>query len=237
MERIKVIAFDADDTLWANESHFQDIEVEYCRLLADYLPTEDISKLLFQTEMQNLSMYGFGIKSFTLSMIETALIISQNEIDSQRIDQIIGFGKKLLNMPVDVLPDVKNVLNTLDGKYKLVVATKGDLLDQERKLNNSGLQKYFEHVEIMSDKQTSDYARLIKQLGCEPAEFMMIGNSIKSDILPVLELGGMAAYIPFHVTWAHETVEEPTAHPRLIQLNKLTDILGFLGLDPQLLFD
>ncbi|NDV83321.1 HAD family hydrolase [Bacteroides sp. 51] len=237
MEEIKVIAFDADDTLWANESHFQDIEAEYCRLLADYLPPADISAALFQTEMQNLAIYGFGIKSFTLSMIETALIISQNEIDSQRIGQIIGFGKRLLNMPVELLPDVKNVLNTLDGKYKLVVATKGDLLDQERKLKNSGLQKYFEHVEIMSDKQNSDYARLIKQLGCEPEEFMMIGNSIKSDVLPVLELGGMAAHIPFHVTWAHETVEEPITHPRFVKLNKLTDILSFLSIDPELLFD
>lgn len=237
MEQIKVIAFDADDTLWANESHFQDIEAEYCRLLADYLPVEDISKVLFQTEMQNLSIYGFGIKSFTLSMIETALVISQNEIDSQHIEQIIDFGKKLLTMPVDLLPDVKNVLNTLNGKYKLVVATKGDLLDQERKLKNSGLQKFFEHIEIMSDKQVTDYARLIKQLGCEPEEFMMIGNSIKSDILPVLELGGTAAYIPFHVTWAHETVEEPIIHPRFIQLNQLTDILSILSLDPELLFD
>ena len=170
-------------------------------------------------------------------MIETALIISQNKIDSQRIGQIIGFGKRLLNMPVELLPDVKNVLNTLDGKYKLVVATKGDLLDQKRKLKNSGLQKYFGHIEIMSDKQGADYARLIKQLGCEPEEFMMIGNSIKSDVLPVLELGGMAAYIPFHVTWAHETLEEPITHPRFIKLNKLTDILSFLNLDPELLFD
>lgn len=237
MERIKVIAFDADDTLWANESHFQDIEAEYCTLLADYLPAQKVSEMLFQTEMQNLSIYGFGIKSFTLSMIETALVISQNKIEPQRIEQIIAYGKKLLNMPVELLSDVKNVLNTLNGKYKLVVATKGDLLDQERKLKRSGLQAYFDHVEIMSDKQLADYARLIKQLGCEPDEFMMIGNSLKSDIMPVLELGETAAYIPFHVTWAHEQADETINHTKFIKLNKLTDIFSYLGIDPELLFE
>jgi len=237
MDNIKVIAFDADDTLWANESHFQDIEVAYCRLLADYLPAERVSEMLFQTEMQNLEIYGFGIKSFTLSMIETALLISQNNIDSQRIGQIIAFGKELLNMQVDLLPDVKGVLNTLRGKYRLVVATKGDLLDQKRKLERSGLNDYFDHIEIMCDKQVADYAGLIRQLDCAPNEFLMIGNSIKSDVLPVLEMGGKAAHIPFHVTWAHEHVEEPISHPEFIQLNRLTDILSYLGVDPQLLFE
>lgn len=237
MEKIKVIAFDADDTLWANESHFQDIEAEFCRLLAGYLPAEKVSEILYQTEMQNLGIYGFGIKSFTLSMIESALIISQNEIAPQCIEQIIAYGKKLLNMPVELLPDVKHVLNTLNGKYRLVVATKGDLLDQERKLKRSGLQTYFDHIEIMSDKQLADYARLIKQLGCAPDEFLMIGNSLKSDIMPVLELGGKAAYIPFHVTWAHEQADEAIAHPDFIKLNRLTDILSHLGIDPELLFE
>ena len=237
MENIKVIAFDADDTLWANESHFQDIEAAFCLLLADYLPAECVSEMLFQTEMQNLEIYGFGIKSFTLSMIETALLISQNNIEPQRIEQIIGFGKELLNMPVDLLPDVKSVLNALCGKYRLVVATKGDLLDQKRKLERSGLNDYFEHIEIMCDKQVADYAWLIKQLGCEPNEFLMIGNSVKSDIQPVLQMGGKAAHIPFHVTWAHEHVEEPISHPGFIQLNRLTDILSCLGVDPQLLFE
>lgn len=237
MENIKVIAFDADDTLWANESHFQDIEVAYCRLLVDYLPAERVSEMLFQTEMQNLEIYGFGIKSFTLSMIETALLISQNNIEPKLIEQIIGFGKELLNMPVELLSDVKSVLNALRGKYRLVVATKGDLLDQKRKLERSGLSDYFDHIEIMCDKQVPDYVGLIKQLDCEPNEFLMIGNSIKSDILPVLEIGGKAAHIPFHVTWAHEHVDETVSHPGFIRLNRLTDILSYLGVDPQLLFE
>lgn len=237
MDTIKIIAFDADDTLWANESNFQEIEVEYCKLLADYLPAEELSKELFNTEMQNLSIYGFGIKSFTLSMIETALRVSANRISPQLIEQIIGFGKTLLNMPVELLPDVKNVLTTLNGKYKLIVVTKGDLLDQERKLQRSGLQKYFDHVEIMSDKQVQDYKRLLDQLACEPHEFLMIGNSMKSDILPVLEVGGYAAYIPFHITWAHEEVEEPVEHSNFTHLSRLTDILAFLELDPELPFD
>lgn len=237
MDKIRVIAFDADDTLWANESHFQEVEAEYCRLLADYLPAKEVSEALFDTEMRNIGIYGFGIKSFTLSMIETALQISKYTIDAERIDQILRFGKRLLNMQVDVLPDVKSVLNSLYGKYKLVVATKGDLLDQQRKLNRSGLEKYFDYVEIMSNKWVGDYRKLLEQLQCSPEEFLMIGNSLKSDIAPVLEMGGTAAYIPFHVTWEHEKVEEDVNHPQFIRLNKLTDILIHLKIDPELLFD
>lgn len=237
MDKIRVIAFDADDTLWANESHFQEVEGEYCRLLADCLPAKDISEALFATEMRNIGIYGYGIKSFTLSMIETALQVSRNKIDPQRIEQIIGYGKRLLSMEVDILPDVKSVLNSLHGKYKLVVATKGDILDQETKLKRSGLQKYFDHVEIMSNKRDEDYRKLLGLLQCAPEEFLMIGNSLKSDILPVLNIGSMAAYIPYHLTWAHETVEEEVNHPQFIRLTKLRDILLHLGIDPELLFD
>lgn len=225
---IRTIAFDADDTLWINESHFQDIEAEYCKLLSCYMPAEELSKELFKTEMQNIGIYGYGIKSFTLSMIETALRVSDNKIDAESISRIIGYGKHLLEMPVELLPGVEDLLKILHGKYRLVVATKGDLLDQERKLNRSGLQDYFHHVEIMSDKRTSDYRKLLKQLNCLPQHFLMIGNSLKSDIIPVLETGGYAAHVPFHVTWAHETIEEELNHTHFIQLNKIKDVLEYL---------
>lgn len=225
MNNIQTIAFDADDTLWINESHFQDIEADYCRLLSNYLPLEELSRELFKTEMQNIAIYGYGIKSFTLSMIETALRISGNKVDGSIINTIIDYGKYLLNLPIELLPGVKYVLNVLQNNYRLVVATKGDLLDQERKLNRSGLQDYFHHVEVMSEKQADDYQKLINQLDCSPDHFLMIGNSVKSDILPVLEIGGYAAYIPFHVTWAHETIKEKIQHPRFIKLDEITDIL------------
>jgi len=225
MNNIQTIAFDADDTLWINESHFQDIEADYCRLLSNYLPLEELSRELFKTEMQNIAIYGYGIKSFTLSMIETALRISGNKVDGSIINTIIDYGKYLLNLPIELLPGVEYVLNVLQNNYRLVVATKGDLLDQERKLNRSGLQDYFHHVEVMSEKQADDYQKLINQLDCSPDHFLMIGNSVKSDILPVLEIGGYAAYIPFHVTWAHETIKEEIQHPRFIKLDEITDIL------------
>lgn len=219
MNNIQTIAFDADDTLWVNESHFQDIEADYCRLLSNYLPLEELSKELFNTEMQNIAIYGYGIKSFTLSMIETALRISGNKVDGNILSTIIDYGKYLLNLPIELLPGVEYVLNVLQNNYRLVVATKGDLVDQERKLNRSGLQHYFHHVEIMTEKQAEDYQKLINQLDCSPDHFLMIGNSVKSDILPVLEIGGYAAHIPFRITWAHEAIKEEIKHPRFIKLD------------------
>ena len=155
--KVKIIAFDADDTLWENESYFQETEAEFCKLLEKYLPSEEISKELFKTEMQNMPIYGYGIKAFTLSLIETALRITNNKAEGEIIEQILNLSKELLNKDVVVLDGVKQVLAELQGKYKLVVATKGDLLDQERKLHKSGLEKYFHHIEIMSDKQIADY--------------------------------------------------------------------------------
>ncbi len=225
----EIIAFDADDTLWKNETFFQEIEKQYCKLLYGYLPASEVSAELFKTEMQNLRIYGYGIKSFTLSMIETALRITGYKADNVLISQIIDFGKELLYMPVEVLPGVEKVLKILYGKYKLVVATKGDLLDQERKLARSGLQQYFHHVEIMSDKCTEDYRKLMKTLNCRPDAFMMIGNSLKSDILPVVELGGSAVYIPFEVTWAHEqTSIEEMDNPNYYSIERIEEVLGLI---------
>lgn len=228
MSRIKIIAFDADDTLWANESFFQETEADYCRLFSDVLPGKAISEELLKTEMHNLSLYGYGAKGFTLSMIETALRITGKQLNADTVERILQSGKNLLDMPIELLPDVKEVLMKLKGHYKLVVATKGDLLDQKRKLSKSGLTSMFDHIEIMSDKQQEDYEQLISSLNCQPNEFLMVGNSLKSDIEPVLAAGGYAVYIPFHITWAHEKSNEDVVNERLVRLDRLGELLPLL---------
>lgn len=189
MKNIKVIAFDADDTLFVNETYFAETEEKFCSLMSDYLSQQGISKELFKIQIDNLKLYGYGIKGYTLSMIEAAMKISNNTIPIEVIERIIQLGKELTAKPIVLLEGVEETLQALHGKYKLVVATKGDLLDQRRKLHNSGLGKYFHHIEVMSDKQEIDYSDLIKRLEIRPEEFFMIGNSLKSDVLPVLAIG------------------------------------------------
>ncbi len=222
---IKAIAFDADDTLWVNEPYFLATEKKFCQLLADYMPEHTVSQELFKTEMQNIAIYGYGVKAFILSIIETALRISNNTVPPVIIEKIIDYGKEQLNQPVELLDGVAEVLPALKEKYKLVVATKGDLLDQERKLRKSGIEHFFHHIEIMSDKQEADYLKLIKHLDIQPSEFMMIGNSLKSDVLPVLAVGGHAVHIPYHTTWAHEVVEDSVQHSNFRHFENLKDIL------------
>jgi len=228
VKNIKVIAFDADDTLWVNEPYYQAIEKQFCELLEDYLSQHHVSQELFKTEMQNLAQYGSGVKSFTLSMIETAIRVSDRTISIEVIDKIIGYGKSLLEQPIELLDGVKEVLVALSGKYRLVVATKGDLLDQERKLERSKLGGYFHHIEIMSDKKESDYQKLLKHLDIAPEKFLMIGNSIKSDILPVLNIGGYAIHVPYHTTWAHEHVSHEIDHNYFRKIRSIEDVLTFL---------
>lgn len=225
---IQVIAFDADDTLWVNEPYFQETERNFCALLEDFLPHHSISQELFKTEMQNLSLYGYGVKGFMLSMIETALRVSNNTLNSAIIEKAIQYGKDLIDKPIEMLEGVESVLQSLSTKYKLVVATKGDLLDQERKLKKSGIEHYFHHTEIMSDKQEPDYLKLIKHLDIAPAEFMMIGNSIKSDVLPVLAIGGHGVHVPYHTTWSHEHVEHQIEHPNFKHIDTISQILPYL---------
>lgn len=225
---ITTIAFDADDTLWINEPYFQEAEKEFCILLEDYLPQHSVSQELFKTEMKNLHLYGYGVKGFMLCMIETVSIISNNTASLELINKTIEIGHELLQKPVELLDGVTETLENLKGKYRLVVATKGDLLDQERKLKKSGLQEYFHHIEIMSDKKESDYQKLLKHLDCRPEHFLMLGNSIKSDILPVLEIGGFAAHIPYHVTWNHEQHDLQIEHPNFMELKNIKGILDFL---------
>ncbi len=225
---ITTIAFDADDTLWINEPYFQEAEKEFCMLLEDYLPQHSVSQELFKTEMQNLHLYGYGVKGFMLCMIETIGRVSNNTASLELVNKAIQLGQDLLQKPIELLDGVTETLESLKGKYRLVVATKGDLLDQERKLKNSGLQDYFHHIEIMSDKKENDYKKLLKHLDCQPENFLMLGNSIKSDILPVLEIGGSTAHIPYHVTWTHEQHEVNLEHPNFMELKRVDEILKHL---------
>ena len=229
MTTISVIAFDADDTLWVNEPYFQEVEQKFCALLEDYLPAHAVSKELFAVEMKNLPLYGYGIKAFMLSMIETVLQVTNNTAPPQILQRTIQYGKEMLEKPIELLDGVEDTLRMLRSQYKLVVATKGDLLDQERKLKKSELEHYFHHIEIMSDKQESDYLKLIRHLDIRPDQFLMIGNSLKSDVMPVLSIGGYAAHVPFHTTWAHEKIEHTIEHDRFFELGNIADITSYLG--------
>lgn len=224
---IKFIAFDADDTLWINENYFREAEHAFCHLMMPWLPHEKTAEELFKTEMQNLNLFGYGAKGFALSLIETAIRISDGKITGGQVQKIIDIVKRLLERPVELLPDADEVLRTLKNKYALVLATKGDLLDQQRKISKSGLEGYFAHIEIMSDKRPQDYTRLLRRLGSKPQEFVMVGNSLKSDVLAPLEAGAYAVYVPYPIIWKHECTQEPRS-PHYYKAEKLRDILDFL---------
>lgn len=225
---IKVIAFDADDTLWVNETYFREAEHEFAKLLSKYETENKIDQELFKKEIENLPLYGYGVKGFVLSMVECALELSNYKINQTTIDKILKIGKDMLEKPIELLDGVEEVLQELQGKYKLIVATKGDLLDQERKLEKSNLLKYFHHIEVMSDKKEADYIKLIKHLDINPSELLMIGNSLKSDVLPLLKVGATAIHVPFHTTWAHEVVLEEEKSEEYKTVVKITDILKFI---------
>lgn len=226
---IKVIAFDADDTLWVNEPFFQETEKKFYQLMEAYLPAHSVAKELFKVEIANLGIYGYGIKAYILSMIEAALQISEKTVSVEAIEKILEFGKEMLDKPIELIEGVEETLKALHGKYKLVVATKGDLKDQHKKLHDSGLGHYFHHIEVMSDKQQVDYTKMLQRLEIEPSEFMMIGNSLKSDVLPVLQIGGHACHIPFHTTWAHEQIDHTIEHENFREMERITEVIVLLG--------
>jgi len=178
--------------------------------------------------MQNLPLYGYGIKPFVLSLIEAAITISKKQIPLEIVSEIIAIGKEMLQMPVELIDGIEATLAHLSKKYLLVMATKGDLLDQERKLIKSGLEKYFHHIEVMSDKQPENYQKLITHLDITPSQFLMVGNSLKSDVLPVLEIGSYAIHIPFHTTWEHEKVEEEVMHYNFKELKLASELIDLL---------
>ncbi|WP_420322166.1 HAD family hydrolase [Flagellimonas sp.] len=227
-KNIKVIGFDADDTLWVNETYFRETEERFAELLENYETKNKIDQELFKVEMQNLEIYGYGVKGFVLSMIESALDLSNNKISQHTILEILDLGKKMISHPVELLDGVEEVLEKLKDKYRLIVLTKGDLLDQERKLEKSGISKYFHHVEVLSDKKESNYQNLLDHLEIRVDEFLMIGNSLKSDVLPILNIGAKAIHIPFHTTWAHEMVKDEHQVNGHLKLNSLKEVLKYL---------
>lgn len=225
---IKVVAFDADDTLWVNEPYFRRTEEAFCVLLQDYLSQHNIERELLKTELDNLPLYGYGVKGFVLSMVEAAIRITDGTCGIEVISKILDLGKAVLNEPIELLDGVEDVLISLQGKYRLVVATKGDLLDQERKLRKSGLAKYFHHIEIMSEKDEANYQKLIRHLDIQPHELLMIGNSLKSDIMPVLNIGGHAIHVPYHITWVHEQIDHTIEHERFSVVTHISQVLPVL---------
>jgi putative hydrolase of the HAD superfamily len=226
---IKVIGFDADDTLWVNETYYREAEEQFAKLLIAYETTNKIDQELFKKEMENLEMYGYGIKSFILSMVEAAIEISNDSVSNTTIRDILNIGKTMINKPVELLDGVEDVLQILSSKYRLILATKGDLLDQERKLKNSNLTKYFHHIEVLSDKKEANYSRLLSHLDINPSEFLMIGNSLKSDVLPLVNIKAHAIHVPYHTTWEHEKVNEEDTNGKVYKTVKsISEVLQLL---------
>ena len=223
---IKVIGFDADDTLWVNETYFREAEEEVGRLLSHYETPNKIDQELFRMEIKNLPTYGYGVKGFILSIIELALELSNGKVSNDIIGKILDIGKDMINKPIELLDGVEESLSYLSKDYRLILATKGDLLDQERKLEKSGLLDYFHHIEVLSEKQESNYLKLLNHLDIIPSEFLMIGNSLKSDIIPLVNIGAKAIHVPFHTTWQHEKVSEKEANGAQYKtVNSLSEIL------------
>lgn len=208
---IDVIAFDADDTLWHNETLFTLTQEKFGKLLTPYLQGEWTGQELYDTEIRNLRYFGYGLKGFALSMIETAIEVTHGQVHGADIQQIIDFVKVMMQSPVQLLDHVAEVIPLLAESYKLMIITKGDLFDQERKIAGSGLAHLFSHIEIVSDKTEESYKSLLAKYRIDPQRFLMVGNSLRSDILPVVALGGQAVYIPYHITWQHETISHDTA--------------------------
>jgi len=230
IEKIKVIAFDADDTLWDCQGYFEEVEEHLYRLIAPYC--ENPKQELFKTESGNMADLGYGCKAFTISILETAMRIAGNDLSITQLDDLLKDCKRLLHLPATPLPGVEETLKKLRGKMedegrKLVCFTKGELQDQENKLKRSGLLKYFDDVEITSDKTQREFLALCEHQGIHPSELLMIGNSLKSDCAPALAIGAWAIHIPFHVTWQLEHFED-IDHERLIKVDKISDILKYI---------
>ncbi|WP_305983099.1 HAD family hydrolase [Roseivirga thermotolerans] len=226
MPSLTTIAFDADDTLWVNEPIFTDTRLKFEAILSDYMTIDSgLEKELYAVEIRNLQLFGYGIKGFTLSMIETALELTDYALKGRDVERIIRLGKEMLQHPVQVLPGVEEVLDELENHYRLMVITKGDLWDQENKIARSNLDRYFSAVEIVSEKDTATYAALLKRHQLTENELLMVGNSLKSDIIPLLDLGAQAIHIPFHDTWAHEQLGSAQINgykfPRLTSISEL----------------
>lgn len=226
---LTAIGFDADDTLWQNEQFFRLTEQRFAELLADHGDPEIIAGHLLDAERRNLALYGFGIKGFTLSMIETAIEVTAGKVPAAIIQQILLAGREMLHHPVETLPQVPETLERLAGRYRLIMITKGDLFDQERKLAQSGLGDFFDAIEIVSGKDAATYARIFARHGDGPEAAMMVGNSLKSDVVPALEAGSWGVFVPHDLTWALEHAEEPVEAPRFRKLDEIRALPELIG--------
>jgi putative hydrolase of the HAD superfamily len=229
---LTAIGLDADDTLWQNEQFFHITQERFARLLAGYADPQILSERLLEAERRNLQVYGFGIKGFTLSMIETAIELTEGRVPSSVVNQILQAGRDMLGHPVETLPHAREALEALSGDYRIILITKGDLFDQERKLAQSGLGDFFDAVEIVSDKTTSTYERVFARHADGPSRSMMVGNSLKSDVIPAIEAGSWGVHIPHDLTWALEHAEAPVDSPRynrLVHLGELVDLVTKIG--------
>jgi putative hydrolase of the HAD superfamily len=229
---IRVVGFDGDDTLWHSETHFELTQGAFRDLLRRHVPEADADRRLAEMEMSNLGIYGYGVKSFTLSMIETAIELTKGKIPAADLEVILGWGKRMLSEPTELLDGVDRTLRELSGRYDLLLITKGDLFDQESKLARSGLGKRFLGVEILSEKNVEAYAAIFRRRGIKAEEFVMVGNSLRSDIVPVVELGGRAVHIPYKVTWHHEDVPEDAlpnqGWKRIASISELPEVIAEL---------
>ena len=201
---IALVGFDADDTLWKSQDYFDDAQVEFERIVGGYVDLVDVGEQLLAVEKRNLALFGYGVKGMVLSMIETAVAITDARISAADLHRIVELGKSLLQHPVELLPGVRDAVESVAVGLPVVLITKGDLFHQEAKVRDSGLSDLFRRIEIVSEKNADTYARLFAEFGVEPSRFLMVGNSLRSDIAPVLELGGWGVHVPYHTTWAHE---------------------------------
>jgi putative hydrolase of the HAD superfamily len=226
---ISTIGFDADDTLWQNEAFFRMTEQRFTELLSEHGAHEVLSAKLLEAERRNLRFYGYGVKGFTLSMIETAVEVTRGEVAASVIAEILRFGRTMLENPVETLPHARETLDALAGKYRIVLITKGDLFDQERKLAQSGLGDYFNAVEIVSEKTRETYERIFARHGDGPARAMMVGNSLKSDVVPAIGAGSVGVHVPHELTWALEHEEAPEDNPRFRRIADLGELPPLVG--------
>ena len=225
MNNKQIIGFDADDTLWENEVFFHQAQMKFIELHPHIKNPEEV---IFQIEKENIKFYGYGIKGFILSLLEASVRFSSNQPNFQNIDKIIKIGKDMLAQPIQLLPDVKNTLRHLSEHYTLIMITKGDLLDQQRKVKESGLLKYFSLIEIVSEKDEQTYLEILEKNNITPKDFLMVGNSLKSDVLPVRNIGGTGIYIPYKFTWKHEEVKSTFDLQRVVELKIISALKVWL---------
>ncbi len=228
MNKINTIAFDADDTLWHTEQLFQNVQMRLYELMSAYASKREVEAHFHDMEMKNVRLFGYGVKGFTLSMIESAIEISNRTVSATDIHEIVMLGKSILDSPLDIFPGVESALQNLQPDFRLFLITKGDVLDQRNKIEKSNLEPYFEKTIVVQEKNVETYRQVFDEHGIEPTQVLMVGNSLKSDVLPVLALGGHAVHIPYHVTAHFEKIEETVDHNKFYHLDAISDFAGLL---------